>query len=64
MVKAEATEFRGLAMSSSLTSVHFVPQLIVFLLRNAISYVLQWHDSGLYILFVTTPLGSINLIIL
>ncbi len=61
MVKAKATEFCDLALSSGLTSVHFIPELTASLLRLSVS-ALQWQ-RGLYILFVTTTLASINVLI-
>lgn len=61
MVKAKAAEFCGLALSSSLTSVHFIPEPTAFLLRLSAN-ALQWQ-WGSYILFVTSTLASINVVI-
>ena len=54
-------KFCGLALSSSFTSVRFIPELIAFLLRFRAN-ALQWQWV-LYILFVTTTLASINVVI-
>lgn len=45
MDKAQTTEFCGPALSSSLTSVHFIPELIACLLRLS-AYALQWQGRG------------------
>lgn len=49
MVRASANEFYGFHLSSSLTSVHPVPELIAFLLRLSL---MLYSGSGTCILFL------------
>lgn len=61
MLRANANEFYGFHLSSSLTSVHPVPELTAFLFRLSLnSLQWEWDLYTLYVLFVTTTVASVN----